>query len=184
MHASLVDLFDVESKESGPKPVHNFGKILKSWLTVNNREDGFIQACQDFCKKQLSAGLWIQDQCKSIQELQNDLKEIEMNNPLVGRLPFANFLVAQMQHLIKYPMMIDSILKKTDAGSEEFGFMNEVKARFSGILVEVNSAVKTAQNQEKYFEIVRNLGYRMEYSFDRNHICVFHRILLVTIPVP
>ena len=173
LHTKLIDLFNTEFAESLPntpknfngpknaKPIFNFGDVLSQWLMLNDGRNFklFIEACKDFCKKQLSAGLWVQEQCKNNPELQYQLKEAE-SHYLAKKLPFANYLASQMQHLTKYPMLLESILAKTkfeNTNSKEYEVIKKVSDKFREILLDVNSSVKLAQDQQKHEEIANNL---------------------------
>ena len=174
LHTKLVHLFessfdfkipDTETQnETHTQAIYNFGDVLQDWLKQGGTFKVFIEACKDFCKKQLSAGLWIQEQRDNISELNSDMVQAE-NNPLVCRLPFANYLAAQMQHLTKYPLLINDILKNTKKDSKEFKIITQVKERFEEIVRDVNDAVKKAENQQKHEEIAENLDIRTLKEF-------------------
>lgn len=129
-----------------PQPIYNFGDVLNAWIEGDTFLL-FIEACKDFCKKQLSSGLWIQEQMKHNSDLQNDLKETE-KNPLVMRLPLENYLAAQMQHLTKYPMLIESILKKTKETSSEYEIIKEVKHELGRIILLIFISERTIRKMK------------------------------------
>ena len=197
LHTKLVDLFSTEfSNQSAdyppnngyPFPIKNFGQALKKWLMLSEDDDPndrsptrnfklFIEACKEFCKKQLSAGLWVHEQCRLNPELQFQLKEAE-NHYLVNKLPFANYLAAQMQHLTKYPMLIESILAKTDKKSVdgEYPIIEEVRNQFKEILVDVNSAVKIFQDQQKHQEIAEQLDVSVMREYKEMRPIIFNLV--------
>ena len=159
LHSELAKLFDQHYSEPS-NAIYDFGSVLEVWINYNGFFEVFIEACKTFCKKQLSAGLWIQEQMKINEQLHYELKQAE-EEEIVGKLPFQNYLAAQMQHLTKYPMLVEGVLKLTPESSEEYEILARVKKRFVQILQDVNQSVKIAQDQDKHEEIASNLDISM-----------------------
>ncbi|XP_062367235.1 rho guanine nucleotide exchange factor 11 [Cinclus cinclus] len=79
------------------------------------------------------------------------------SNPQCRRLQLKDLIVSEMQRLTKYPLLLDSIIKCTPAGSEEQQKLCRAREHCRDILRFVNDAVRGAENRQRLQEHQRRL---------------------------
>uniref|UniRef100_A0A914MQN2 Uncharacterized protein n=1 Tax=Meloidogyne incognita TaxID=6306 RepID=A0A914MQN2_MELIC len=96
------------------------------------------------------------------------LSEAE-NNPLCRKLQLKDMIPVEMQRLVKYPLLLETIAKYTREGSEELQHLLHGIERAKRILSVVNSDKRNAENEKRMEELQQRLDFTgCEKSF-------FHR---------
>uniref|UniRef100_A0A915LHA3 DH domain-containing protein n=1 Tax=Meloidogyne javanica TaxID=6303 RepID=A0A915LHA3_MELJA len=86
------------------------------------------------------------------------LSEAE-NNPLCRKLQLKDMIPVEMQRLVKYPLLLETIAKYTREGSEELQHLLHGIERAKRILSVVNSDKRNAENEKRMEELQQRLDF-------------------------
>uniref|UniRef100_A0A3B4EWU1 Rho guanine nucleotide exchange factor 11-like n=1 Tax=Pundamilia nyererei TaxID=303518 RepID=A0A3B4EWU1_9CICH len=73
-------------------------------------------------------------------------------SPHCRRLQLKDLLVSEMQRLTKYPLLLDKIVKYTEAGSSDLPLLQRAHACCRGILQSVNEDVRESEHRQRLSE--------------------------------
>ncbi|VDN03895.1 unnamed protein product [Thelazia callipaeda] len=124
-----------------------------------------MEATSTFCQHQQHALDILRQRCKKEKDdqLSRFLIEVECN-PLCRKLQLKDMLPVEMQRLVKYPLLLETIAKYTQEPSEEqTKILNSVNSA-KRILSAVNTAKRNAENLRRLEELQRRL---VTTSYDR-----------------
>ncbi|XP_067675120.1 rho guanine nucleotide exchange factor 11-like isoform X5 [Haliotis asinina] len=119
----------------------------------------FRQACAEYCRNQSFALENLKKHQRKEQRLSQFLNEAE-SSPLCRRLQLKDLMPAQMQRLTKYPLLIDNLMKYTQANSEEHSQLERARDKSKLILAYVNQAVKDCENYHRLRIIQKKIDKR------------------------
>ncbi|CAG9534137.1 unnamed protein product [Cercopithifilaria johnstoni] len=117
-----------------------------------------MEATATFCQHQQHALDILRQRCKKEKDdhLSRFLIEAECN-PLCRKLQLKDMLPVEMQRLVKYPLLLETIAKYTQEPSEEqTKILNSVNAA-KRILSAVNTAKRNAENLRRLEELQKRL---------------------------
>ncbi|XP_055865992.1 rho guanine nucleotide exchange factor 11-like isoform X9 [Biomphalaria glabrata] len=164
-HASLNA--DMKERVKSNPVVKDVGDLLLKRFDGQSGE-WFRKICAEYCRNQAFALDFLKKQTRKEPKLQQFLNDAE-SNPLCRRLQLKDLVPSQMQRLTKYPLLIDNLLKHTQASSEEHKRLERALERCKHILGYVNMAVKECENYHKLKDIQKRLDRRsIESSTDPN----------------
>ncbi|KAM4014111.1 rho guanine nucleotide exchange factor 11 isoform 2-T2 [Anomaloglossus baeobatrachus] len=153
IHNYLVELMK-RVREEGPV-VKEIGDLMLS------RFDGAAgeEVCQEtakFCSYQTIALDLIKIKKRKEARFNLFMQEAE-SSPQCRRLQLKDLIVSEMQRLTKYPLLLENIIKHTDAGTPEYEKLCRCWGRCRDILKFVNEAVKQRDNEYRLGEYQKRL---------------------------
>ncbi|XP_077114937.1 rho guanine nucleotide exchange factor 11 isoform X3 [Ranitomeya variabilis] len=153
IHNYLVELMK-RVREEGPV-VKEIGDLMLS------RFDGAAgeEVCQEtakFCSCQTIALDLIKIKKRKEARFNLFMQEAE-SSPQCRRLQLKDLIVSEMQRLTKYPLLLENIIKHTDAGTPEYEKLCHCWSRCKDILKFVNEAVKQRDNEYRLGEYQKRL---------------------------
>ncbi|NWW77790.1 ARHGB factor, partial [Climacteris rufus] len=152
---NLPELIDVHNslsesmrklREEGPI-IKEIGDLMLSRFDGPAKEE-FQQVAANFCSFQSVALELIKTKQRKESRFQLFMQEAE-SNPQCRRLQLKDLLVSEMQRLTKYPLLLENIIKCTEAGSPEQEKLYRARDQCRDILRFVNEAVKHAENRQR-----------------------------------
>uniref|UniRef100_A0A8C3LVL9 Rho guanine nucleotide exchange factor 11 n=1 Tax=Chrysolophus pictus TaxID=9089 RepID=A0A8C3LVL9_CHRPC len=143
---NLPDVIEIHSKFFLPSP-------LPSHIFLCPQFDGLAkeeiqQVTADFCSYQSIALELIKTKQRKETRFQIFMQEAE-SNPQCRRLQLKDLIISEMQRLTKYPLLLENILKHTEAGTSEHDKLCRARDQCRDILKYVNEAVKQAENRHR-----------------------------------
>lgn len=137
-----------------------FGEIGALMESMFDGESGvrLMNATAAFCQHQQHALDILRQRCKKEKDdqLSRFLAEAECN-PLCRKLQLKDMLPVEMQRLVKYPLLLETIAKYTNEPSEEqTRLLNSVNLA-KKILSAVNTAKRNTENLRRLEELQRRL---------------------------
>uniref|UniRef100_A0A8R1TWK1 Rho guanine nucleotide exchange factor 12 n=1 Tax=Onchocerca volvulus TaxID=6282 RepID=A0A8R1TWK1_ONCVO len=126
-----------------------------------------VEATATFCQHQQHALDILRQRCKKEKDDQLSRFLIEAEcNPLCRKLQLKDMLPVEMQRLVKYPLLLETIAKYTQEPSEEqTKILNSVNSA-KRILSAVNTAKRNAENLRRLEELQKRL---VTTSYDREN---------------
>ncbi|KAM3726718.1 Rho guanine nucleotide exchange factor [Dirofilaria immitis] len=126
-----------------------------------------MEATATFCQHQQHALDILRQRCKKEKDDQLSKFLIEAEcNPLCRKLQLKDMLPVEMQRLVKYPLLLETIAKYTQEPSEEqTKILNSVNSA-KKILSAVNTAKRNAENFRRLEELQKRL---VTTSYDREN---------------
>uniref|UniRef100_A0A6I8N6N9 Rho guanine nucleotide exchange factor 11 n=1 Tax=Ornithorhynchus anatinus TaxID=9258 RepID=A0A6I8N6N9_ORNAN len=152
---NLPDIIDIHNswceamkklRESGPV-VKEVGDLMLTRFDGEGREE-LQEAAAQFCSQQSIALEIIRVKQRKESRFQLFMQEAE-SLPQCRRLQLRDLIVAEMQRLTKYPLLLDSILKHTDDDVPEREKLGRARDQCREILRFVNEALKQAENRHR-----------------------------------
>ncbi|XP_005113398.2 rho guanine nucleotide exchange factor 11 [Aplysia californica] len=154
LHESLVR--DIKERSSSPsRVVAEVGDLLLKRFD-GEAGDRFRKGCAEYCRNQAFALDGLKKQTRRDPKLSQLLTEAQ-SNAMCRRLELKDLVPSQMQRLTKYPLLIDNLLKYTQANSEEHRRLERGLEKCKHILAYVNQAVKECENFHKLKDIQKKL---------------------------
>ncbi|XP_071971135.1 rho guanine nucleotide exchange factor 11 isoform X5 [Engystomops pustulosus] len=153
IHNFLVEQMK-KVREEGPV-VKEVGDLMLS------RFDGAAgeEVCQEtakFCSCQTIALDLIKIKKRKEARFNLFMQEAE-SSPQCRRLQLKDLIVSEMQRLTKYPLLLENIIKHTDAGTPEHEKLCRCRDRCRDILKFVNESVKQRENEYRLAEYQKRL---------------------------
>ncbi|KAK2460698.1 hypothetical protein APHAL10511_007168 [Amanita phalloides] len=109
----------------------------------------------EYCVNQATAANVLQSLRETNSELAHHLQNIRDNNPAVRNLDLSSYLLAPMQRVTKYPLLIKQILHFTEAEDEQ-KTINKCLHNAERLLDRINDSVREQEGQERLKLISRN----------------------------
>ncbi|NXX13061.1 ARHGB factor, partial [Podargus strigoides] len=152
---NLPDLIEIHNSLSeAMKKLREEGPIIKEIGDLMlSRFDGLAkeeiqQVAADFCSYQSIALELIKTKQRKETRFQIFMQEAE-SNPQCRRLQLKDLIISEMQRLTKYPLLLENIIKHTEAGTSEQEKLCRARDQCRDILKHVNEAVKRAENRHR-----------------------------------
>ncbi|NXE16719.1 ARHGB factor, partial [Lophotis ruficrista] len=152
---NLPDLIEIHNSLSeSMKKLREEGPIIKEIGDLMlSRFDGLAkeeiqQVAADFCSYQSIALELIKTKQRKETRFQIFMQEAE-SNPQCRRLQLKDLIISEMQRLTKYPLLLENIIKHTEAGTSEHEKLCRARDQCRDILKYVNEAVKRAENRHR-----------------------------------
>uniref|UniRef100_A0A8C2TQ80 Rho guanine nucleotide exchange factor 11 n=1 Tax=Coturnix japonica TaxID=93934 RepID=A0A8C2TQ80_COTJA len=145
IHNSLSESMK-KLREEGPI-IKEIGDLMLSRFDGLAKEE-IQQVTADFCSYQSIALELIKTKQRKETRFQIFMQEAE-SNPQCRRLQLKDLIISEMQRLTKYPLLLENILKHTEAGTSEHDKLCRARDHCRDILKYVNEAVKQAENRHR-----------------------------------
>ncbi|NXY91324.1 ARHGB factor, partial [Alcedo cyanopectus] len=152
---NLPDLIEIHNSLSeSMKKLREEGPIIKEIGDLMlSRFDGLAkeeiqQVAAEFCSYQSIALELIKTKQRKETRFQIFMQEAE-SNPQCRRLQLKDLIISEMQRLTKYPLLLENIIKHTEAGTSEHDKLCRARDQCRDILRHVNEAVKRAENRHR-----------------------------------
>ncbi|NWR57142.1 ARHGB factor, partial [Bucorvus abyssinicus] len=152
---NLPDLIEIHNSLSeSMKKLREEGPIIKEIGDLMlSRFDGLAkeeiqQVAADFCSYQSIALELIKTKQRKESRFQLFMQEAE-SNPQCRRLQLKDLIISEMQRLTKYPLLLENIIKHTEAGTAEHDKLCRARDQCRDILKHVNEAVKRTENRHR-----------------------------------
>ncbi|NXG67056.1 ARHGB factor, partial [Hemiprocne comata] len=152
---NLPDLIEIHNSLSeSMKKLREEGPIIKEIGDLMlSRFDGLAkeeiqQVAADFCSYQSIALELIKTKQRKETRFQIFMQEAE-SNPQCRRLQLKDLIISEMQRLTKYPLLLENIIKHTQADTLEHEKLCRARDQCRDILKYVNEAVKRAENRHR-----------------------------------
>ncbi|NXB36838.1 ARHGB factor, partial [Eulacestoma nigropectus] len=152
---NLPDLIDVHNslsesmkklREEGPI-IREIGDLMLARFDGAAKEE-FQRVAATFCSYQSIALELIKTKQRKESRFQLFMQEAE-SNPQCRRLQLKDLIISEMQRLTKYPLLLDNIIKCTEAGSPEQEKLCRARDQCRDVLRFVNEAVRRAENRHR-----------------------------------
>ncbi|KAK2525035.1 rho guanine nucleotide exchange factor 11 [Columba guinea] len=145
IHNSLSESMK-KLREEGPI-IKEIGDLMLSRFDGLAKEE-IEQVAADFCSYQSIALELIKTKQRKETRFQIFMQEAE-SNPQCRRLQLKDLIISEMQRLTKYPLLLENIIKHTEAGTSEHEKLCRARDQCRDILKYVNEAVKRAENRHR-----------------------------------
>ncbi|NXF99897.1 ARHGB factor, partial [Sakesphorus luctuosus] len=133
-------------REEGPI-IKEIGDLMLSRFDGPAKEE-IQQVAATFCSYQSIALELIKTKQRKETRFQIFMQEAE-SNPQCRRLQLKDLIISEMQRLTKYPLLLENIIKVTEAASPEHEKLCRARDQCRDILRVVNEAVKEAENRHR-----------------------------------
>ncbi|XP_053575898.1 rho guanine nucleotide exchange factor 11 [Bombina bombina] len=153
IHNSLTESMK-RMRDEGPI-VKEIGDLMLSRFDGEAGEE-VCQQTAKFCSYQTSALELIKTKKRKEARFSLFMQEAE-SSPQCRRLQLKDLIVSEMQRLTKYPLLLENIIKHTDAGTQEHEKLCHCRDRCKDILKYVNESVKQADNEHRLMEYQKRL---------------------------
>ncbi|XP_039568980.1 rho guanine nucleotide exchange factor 11 [Passer montanus] len=154
VHNSLSESMRKLREEQGPI-IGEIGDLMLARFEGAAKEE-FQRVAAAFCSSQSVALELIRTKQRKESRFQLFMQEAE-SNPQCRRLQLKDLLIAEMQRLTKYPLLLDNVIKCTPAGSSEQQKLLRAHEQSREVLRAVNEAVRRAENRQRLREHQRRL---------------------------
>ncbi|XP_074478870.1 rho guanine nucleotide exchange factor 11 isoform X3 [Sebastes fasciatus] len=152
LHASLCEA--MKKRREAPI-VQDIGDVMLARFEGAAGEEFQEQASQ-LCSQQSQALELIKNKKRKDPRFAHIIQECEAS-PHCRRLQLKDLLVSEMQRLTKYPLLLDNIIKHTEAGSSDLPSLQRAQACCRGILQVVNELVGETLHRQRLSQYQRRL---------------------------
>uniref|UniRef100_A0A8C2C111 Rho guanine nucleotide exchange factor (GEF) 11 n=1 Tax=Cyprinus carpio TaxID=7962 RepID=A0A8C2C111_CYPCA len=152
LHASLCEA--MKKRRESPV-VQGIGDIMLARLE-GEAGDQFEEQVSHLCSQQSQALELIKSKQRKDPRFAHLIQECEAS-PHCRRLQLKDLLVAEMQRLTKYPLLLDNIIKHTETASPDLQLLQRAQARCRGILQAVNEVVRETEHRHRLGQYQRRL---------------------------
>ncbi|CAL2049338.1 unnamed protein product [Caenorhabditis brenneri] len=160
LHKSMSDAMraEVEKWRAAPPRVNggiygDIGMLMESMFDGEAAEN-LMRVTATFCQHQQHALEFLRTRCKREKDdaFVRFLAEAE-SNPVCRKLQLKDMIPVEMQRLVKYPLLLETIAKYTTEPSEEQDCLLRTVISAKRILSAVNSAKRNAENLRRLEEL-------------------------------
>ncbi|XP_045077762.1 rho guanine nucleotide exchange factor 11 isoform X2 [Coregonus clupeaformis] len=152
LHASLCEA--MKKRRESPI-VQGIGDIMLARFEGVAGEE-FQEQASHLCSQQSQALELIKNKQRKDPRFAHIIQECEAS-PHCRRLQLKDLLVSETQRLTKYPLLLDKILKHTEAGSTDLPPLQQAQACCRGILQAVNEVVRETEHRQRLNQYQRRL---------------------------
>lgn len=168
----------MRSLKRGGFPIMEIGEMLSD-MFLGTYGDRLISAGAEFTKNQEATLSELKKIRARDSRIEAKLVELELD-PGCRRLQLHDMLAWEHQRLVKYPLLLEQIVKHSDAANPELDLIKEVTVRTREILDNIDKEVAHAQNIRKLEEMQRVLDTSgLEKLGQDNPVCLEYRYLPV-----
>ncbi|XP_061566635.1 rho guanine nucleotide exchange factor 11 [Cololabis saira] len=158
-HASLCEA--MKKRREAPI-VQDIGDVMVARFE-GAAGDEFQEQAAQLCCQQSQALELIKNKKRKDPRFAHLIQECE-SSPLCRRLQLKDLLVSEMQRLTKYPLLLDNIIKHTDAGSTDLPSLQHAHACCRGILQAVNEDVRETERRQRLTQYQRRLDAAPQFK--------------------
>ncbi|XP_078792506.1 rho guanine nucleotide exchange factor 11 isoform X3 [Oryzias latipes] len=155
VHEFHANLCEAMKKRRDIPVVQEIGDVLLARFEGAAGEEFQEQASQ-LCCLQSQAQELIKNKKRKDPRFAQLIQECEAS-PLCRRLQLKDMLVSEMQRLTKYPLLLDNIIKYTDASSADLPALQQAQVCCRRILQNVNENVRESEQQQRLSQYQRRL---------------------------
>ncbi|XP_038831395.1 rho guanine nucleotide exchange factor 11-like isoform X4 [Salvelinus namaycush] len=152
LHVSLCEA--MKKKRESPI-VQGIGDIILARFEGVAGEE-FQEQASHLCSQQSQALELIKNKQRKDPRFTHIIQECEAS-PHCRRLQLKDLLVSETQRLTKYPLLLDNIIKHTEAGSTDLPPLQQAQACCRGILQAVNEVVRETEHRQRLNQYQRRL---------------------------
>ncbi|XP_070785812.1 rho guanine nucleotide exchange factor 11 [Enoplosus armatus] len=152
LHASLCE--SMKKRRETPI-VQDIGDVMLARFE-GAAGDEFQEQASQLCSQQSQALELIKNKQRKDPRFAHIIQECEAS-PHCRRLQLKDLLVSEMQRLTKYPLLLDNIMKHTEAGLSDLPSLQRAQACCRGILLAVNEVVRETEHRQRLSQYQRRL---------------------------
>ncbi|KAK2913288.1 hypothetical protein Q8A67_001687 [Cirrhinus molitorella] len=152
LHASLCEA--MKKRRESPI-VQGIGDIMLARFE-GEAGDQFEEQVSHLCSQQSQALELIKNKQRKDPRFAHLIQECE-TSPHCRRLQLKDLLVAEMQRLTKYPLLLDNIIKYTETASPDLQLLQRAQVLCRGILQAVNEVVRETEHRHSLSQYQRRL---------------------------
>ncbi|XP_042367762.1 rho guanine nucleotide exchange factor 11 isoform X1 [Plectropomus leopardus] len=159
LHASLCEAM---KKRRETPIVQDIGDVMLARFE-GAAGDEFQEQASQLCSQQSQAVELIKNKKRKDPRFAHIIQECEAS-PHCRRLQLKDLLVSEMQRLTKYPLLLDNIMKHTEAGSSDLPSLQRAHACCRGILQVVNEVVGETEHRQRLSQYQRRLDAAPQFK--------------------
>ncbi|XP_056156789.1 rho guanine nucleotide exchange factor 11 [Lampris incognitus] len=159
LHASLYEA--MKRKRESPI-VQDIGDVMLARFEGTAGEE-FQDHASQLCSQQSQALEIIKSKQRKDPRFAHIIQECEAS-PHCRRLQLKDLLVSEMQRVTKYPLLLDNIIKHTEAGSSDLSLLQRAQACCRGILQAVNEVVRETEHRQRLGQYQRRLDAAPQFK--------------------
>ncbi|XP_041841511.1 rho guanine nucleotide exchange factor 11 isoform X3 [Melanotaenia boesemani] len=159
LHASLCEAM---KKRRETPTVQEIGDVMLARFEGAAGEEFQDQATL-LCCQQTQALELIKNKKRKDPRFAHLIQECEAS-PQCRRLQLKDLLVSEMLRLTKYPLLLDNIIKHTEAGSSDLPALQRAQACCRGILQVVNEGVRETEHRQCLSQYQRRLDAAPQFK--------------------
>uniref|UniRef100_A0A667WV79 Rho guanine nucleotide exchange factor (GEF) 11 n=1 Tax=Myripristis murdjan TaxID=586833 RepID=A0A667WV79_9TELE len=159
LHASLCEA--MKKRRESPI-VQDIGDVMLARFEGAAGEEFQEQASQ-LCSQMSHALELIKNKQRKDPRFAHIIQECEAS-PHCRRLQLKDLLVSEMQRLTKYPLLLDNIIKHTEAGASDLPSLQRAQACCRGILQAVNMVVGETEHRQRLSQYQRRLDAAPQFK--------------------
>nr|XP_057925313.1 rho guanine nucleotide exchange factor 11 isoform X4 [Doryrhamphus excisus] len=152
LHASL---FESMKKRRESLIVQDIGDVMLARFEGTAGEE-FQEQVSQLCRQQSQALELIKNKQRKDPRFAHIVQECEASRHC-RRLQLRDLLVSEMQRLTKYPLLLDNIIKHTEAASTDLPALQQAQVCCRGILQAVNEVIRETEHQQRLSQYQRRL---------------------------
>ncbi|XP_054656184.1 rho guanine nucleotide exchange factor 11 isoform X3 [Dunckerocampus dactyliophorus] len=152
LHASL---FEAMRKRRESLIVQDIGDVMLARFE-GVAGDEFQEQVSQLCRQQSQALELIKNKQRKDPRFAHIVQECEASRHC-RRLQLRDLLVSEMQRLTKYPLLLDNIIKHTEAASGDLSALQRAQVCCRGILQAVNEIIRETEHQQRLSQYQRRL---------------------------
>ncbi|XP_068611825.1 LOW QUALITY PROTEIN: rho guanine nucleotide exchange factor 11 [Brachionichthys hirsutus] len=159
LHASLCEA--MKKRREAPV-VRDIGDVMLARFDGAAGEEFQEQASQ-LCSQQSQARELIKNKRRKDPRFAHIIQECEAS-PHCRRLQLKDLLVSEMQRLTKYPLLLDNVLKHTEAASSDLVPLQRARACCRALLQAVNEIVGATEHRQRLGQYQRRLDAAPQFK--------------------
>ncbi|XP_060887898.1 rho guanine nucleotide exchange factor 11 isoform X2 [Labrus mixtus] len=159
LHANLCEAM---KKRRETPTVQDIGDVMLARFE-GAAGDEFQEQASQLCSQQTQALELIKNKKRKDPRFAHIIQECEAS-PHCRRLQLKDLLVSEMQRLTKYPLLLDNIIKHTEAGSSDLPSLQSAQACCRGILQAVNEVVRVTEHRQRLSQYQRRLDAAPQFK--------------------
>ncbi|XP_060922033.1 rho guanine nucleotide exchange factor 11 [Limanda limanda] len=159
LHASLCEAM---KKRRETPIVQDIGDVMLARFE-GAAGDEFQEQASQLCSQQSQAVELIKNKKRKDPRFAHIIQECEAS-PHCRRLQLKDLLVSEMQRITKYPLLLDNIMKHTEAGLSDLPSLQRAQACCRGILQVVNEVVGETEHRQRLSQYQRRLDAAPQFK--------------------
>uniref|UniRef100_A0A665WVK4 Rho guanine nucleotide exchange factor (GEF) 11 n=1 Tax=Echeneis naucrates TaxID=173247 RepID=A0A665WVK4_ECHNA len=159
LHASLCEAM---KKRRETPIVQDIGDVMLARFEGASGDE-FQEHASQLCSQQSQALELIKNKQRKDPRFAHLIQECEAS-PHCRRLQLKDLLVSEMQRVTKYPLLLDNIIKHTEAGSSDLPSLQRAQACCRRILQAVNEVVRETEHRQRLSQYQRRLDAAPQFK--------------------
>ncbi|XP_056884262.1 rho guanine nucleotide exchange factor 11 isoform X5 [Takifugu flavidus] len=159
LHGSLCEAM---RKRRETLVVQDIGDIMLARFEGQAGEEFQEQASQ-LCSQHSQAVELIKNKKRKDPRFAQIIQECEAS-PHCRRLQLKDLLVSEMHRITKYPLLLDKIIKHTEAGAPDLPLLQRAQACCRGILQTINEVVRETEHRQRLSQYQRRLDAAPQFK--------------------